>query len=264
MKNAVSCEHIPMDKLAQMTLMNQNFGAVRIQNSRYSDHYEIDYVDPAPLPSEYEKEIDNRNDESNQHVPRCVAKEARQMEAAVGVVTPLLKEIIAAGRIASRWTRINANKSLYFKIHQLYSTKENSGTTLAVQMNRPRPIPQRYAQKYAKIKEACCTASRMETIRQIIINDLAKRVDNASFQDAVLDLYRDLKGFLTALVAACPWDSYDPFEICAEIYTCDLSCPKHRKARHLLKNKGCTAGQIDAVLSLIAEFKEMEVSNVTA
>lgn len=245
---------IPADKQAQNELLITSRGFAYSTVSK-------EMVDPSPLPWEYEASIDALSMVDNQPVVRPEEKDL--LQKVVEVLAPMFEDIVVAGLISSRWNRANANKSTYFKCYHLYCPEHKNAPELAELMQRPRVIPQRYAKKFAQKKRSYLSPQRQLIVRQLLENELAMRTDANSFQDAVIDLYRQLKTFLAAMVNCAPWDSYDLFDICAEIYRDISEYPEHMRIHQLLRNNGCALSSVLSVLSLIGKFKEMEKENET-
>jgi hypothetical protein len=261
-KRSTSEIFIPADKQAQYSLLNQNRGYIRLPVSGCDGggRYEDEFVDKGSLPSEYEDEA--ANDAAVHSSSNCrealLLSESNLLDRAIGVQIPLLEDIIVSGLIAERWSRANANMSTYFKCYHLYDPEEENGTYLAGIMGRPRSLPERYSKKYGIKKRSYQLAARSEIYAEVLTEDMLTLSKGESLLDAAADLFACLESFLDALVESVSWDSEDSFDLCAEIYAADEVGTDYAKAVQMLCSAGCARTQVDAVMSLIKKFKQME------
>lgn len=242
---------IPSDKRAQYALLSRNGGI------GYGAPFNKETVDPAPLPWEYEEPI---------FLPSFIPEpeiinpdEAALIEKTVNVLLPIFEDIVVAGLISTRWTRADANKSSYFKCYHRYSSRDKNGPQLAERMGRPRVIPQRYAKKYSAKKRTYCLSRRRKAFETILTRTLWNEMEANSMFDTAIEMYRILRTFLDAMIKSAPWDSYESYEICADIYS-DTPSPY---ATQLLCAHGCARHAVETVFSLIKILKTMENSNET-
>lgn len=241
----VSDNYLCLDQIAQHSLFIKSRGVIHTTLS-------ADFVDPSPLPWEYESVKESRPAETRQH--EISIDEHVFLNNAVEILLPLLEDIILAGKISTRWQRAGANKATYFKCYHLYSPTDQNAPELAVLMRRPRVIPQRYAKKYAQKKRALSLRQRKHLFADILRNELISRAETDSLKDAVIDMHQDLTIFLAALISAASWDSYAPVDICAEIYRTRPGIP----VLQLLEDNGCAQSVTQAVLPLIQAYKIKE------
>ncbi len=253
--------YIPLDKQAQLDLLNSNQGHVRVMVAGGDERvrYEDLFVDSAPLAWEH-LDYDPEDDSSDEVEFSKRNSNEEILKVALEVTAPMLEDVVLAGIISQNYSRANSNKSVHYKLFHLYVPEERNGPSLALRMGRPRSIPERYVNAYTKkralhqaahLSAASCRALRHELSARIVVDEV---------EDAVLDLYAALKSFLAALIAASPWDSASSFDICRELYVADGRARGYKKAIRLLEENGCSVEQVGAVASLIAKCKkELEV-----
>jgi len=253
--NLESDGFIPLDKQMQGRLVYENPCWIAGGVGGHTERVQVDAVDNSPLPWECLGEVDGDEACLGENYSEVALSDSNQvMEDALEVLTPMLEDIVAAGLISKRWSRANANMSVYFKCHKLYSVKKNA-PFLANKMTRPRAIPERYFAKFDRRQRIYRLGGFLDVCSLALRRELSCRMKIDGVQNAVFDLYEVLKRFLAALVAAAPWDSTSSFDICLELYIADVGSCGYEKALCLLESNGCSVEQIAVVTSLIAKCK---------
>ncbi|VGO13875.1 hypothetical protein PDESU_02432 [Pontiella desulfatans] len=251
----------PVEKQAQVSLYCNNHGVVSAglvsldYNGRCPGY---DFVDPMPLPWEYIDEKLFHAKTENSSRPDNTAESSNGGEESFEDLVAVFDDIVVAGQISTRWSRVGANKSVHFKTYHHYCPISRNGQLLADLMNRTRSKPQAYSEYYARKKTSYSSAQRSSCMQHILHEELSLDSGRDTREVVLCNLASDLKTFLKSIVAAAPWDRYEPFDICREIYTCNSECPRHQQARQMIQQEGCALSIVNRVISLIKRFKERE------